>query len=433
MQRTETRNVDSPLMRQAGKELLSLALIDARNHTLRWAAAFDGAPRGRALTGPGVPLWELGHVGWFQEYWIARNLQRQRGEHGDPTHPKLASILPDADVLFDPADLPRAGGGTGPGAAPPASIVLPDAQTIRQYLVDSLETTLELLESAGEDDDALYFYRLALLREDAVVERFAETAQALGIDTGLLAPLPARAARAPLLFAATRWQLGSAPGGFVFDNEKWAHEVRLDEFEIDAQAVSWAQFGEFVEDGGYDDRHCWGEAGWAWVQARGRRTPRHVDQMRQGVLQQRFGKLVRAPLANPVVHVSWYEADAWCRWAGRRLPGEAEWEAAAVQGATRGFRWGEVREWMAGTLRPYLAAASAAVSASAALSMASGVPSAGAGRPSPGQCSDAAPGTTCAQRGASFATRGRLRHPRARLGREPERDDGFCGFRSCAL
>lgn len=393
MQRVAVANMDTAQMRHAGKELLSLALIDARNHSLRWAAAFESTPAGVAPL-----LWELGRLGWFQEYWIARNMQRQRGSRCDATRPKLASILPEADALFE-----------APGAAPPI-----DLQTVRQYLVDSLETTLELLEGAAEDDDALYFYRLALLREDARVERFAVLAQTLGIDTGLVAPLIARPVRAPLLFPATRWMLGSAPGGFVPDREHWAHEVALPEFEIDSQAVTWAQFGEFVEDGGYDDRRQWSAGGWAWLQAEGRRTPRFVDQMRQGVLQRRFGKLMRVPLAQPAVHLSWFEADAWCRWAGRRLPGEAEWESAALQGASRGFRWGEVREWTAGTLRPY-----------------PGFSAASPGQPGPGQTSGVE--SPRVQRGASFATRGRLRSEKTRDAAAPAHDEGFCGFRSCAV
>jgi len=395
VQGVDIANLDSAQMRRAGKELLSLALMDARNHSLRWAAAFEAAP----VTVAESALWELGHAGWFQEHWIARNVQRQRGERADATHPKLASILPEADAVF---------------ARPGAAAALPQAQTIRQYLVDSLEMTLELLDAAAEDDDALYFYRLALLREDALVERFAVQAQTLGLDTGLLAPRPANTPRAALLFPATRWSLGSTAGGFVPDDEKWAHEVALPEFEIDAQPVSWAQYLEFVEDGGYDERRHWGAAGWAWAQAVGRRTPRHVDQMRQGVLQMRFGKPMRVPLTHPAVHVSWFEAEAWCRWAGRRLPGEAEWEAAALLGATRGFRWGEVREWTAGTLRPYP----------------------GFGGASPGQVrADAASGTDAPRvlRGASFATRGRLRHAKSRLAEAPAHDAGFCGFRSCAF
>ena len=396
MHGTQTRSVDTPEMRHAGREPLSLALMDARNHTLRWFAALEAAGQG-LTTGSGrtSALWRLGHAGWFQEHWIARNVQRQRGTRADASRPKLGSILPEADALF-----------AVPGAGP-----LPDAQTVRQYLFDTLETSLELLAGVTDDeDDALYFYRLALLREDALVERLAELAQSAGIDTGLIAPLPARPPRAPLWFPATRRALGSLPGGLVPDAERWAHEVALPEFEIDAQAVSWAQYIEFVEDGGYDDKRHWSEAGWAWVQAGARRTPRHVDQMRGGVLQRRFGKPMRVPLALPVVHVSAYEAEAWCHWAGRRLPSEAEWEAAAQLGATQGFRWGEVREWMAGTLRPYPGAPAAA---------------------SPGQVPIEA--GRRALRGASFATRGRLRSVHARDGRRADGDGGFVGFRTCAI
>jgi ergothioneine biosynthesis protein EgtB len=197
----------------------------------------------------------------------------------------------------------------------------------------------------------------------------------------------------------------------VFDNEQWAHEVAIPEFEIDAQAVNWAQYCEFVEDGGYDERGFWSEEGWAWVQREGRRTPRHVDQMRQGVLQRRQGRLVRVPMAQPAMHVSWFEADAWCRWAGRRLPSEVEWEAAAHQGATRGFRWGDVWEWTATTFRPYPGFAA-------------------------GPYRDySLPwfGTHKVLRGASFATRARMRHPKYRNFYLPWRDDMFCGFRSCAI
>ncbi|HEX7437000.1 MAG TPA: hypothetical protein VF308_09840, partial [Caldimonas sp.] len=91
----EAPNVDSSRMRCAGKDVLSLALIDARNHTLRWIAACEAGLGGAALTAPllaeiNPPLWELGHIGWFQEYWTSRNVQRQRGERCDPSHPKLA-------------------------------------------------------------------------------------------------------------------------------------------------------------------------------------------------------------------------------------------------------------------------------------------------------------------------------------------------------
>ena len=407
----EVANVDALRMRAAGKGALSLALMDARNHTLRWVTAFEKALGGADLPLPlavqGVPgvnplRWTIGHLGWFQEFWIARNMQRERGEHCDATLPRLASILTDADLFFDPASTP---------ATRRWQLTLPALQTVRQYLFDTLETTLELLDGTPDTDDALYFYRLALFREDCHGEALAVLAQEVGFDSGLLPKLTAPVASPPLYFPATRWQLGMPHGGFVFDNEKWAHEVSIPPFEIDAQPVSWAQYCEFVEDGGYDNPSHWSAMGWSWVQAQAqaRRTPRHVDQMRQGVLQRRFGRLDRVPMTQPAVHVSWFEADAWCRWAGRRLPAEVEWEAAAHQGATRGFRWGDVWEWTASTLRPY--------------------PGFEAGPTR--DFSIPAVGTHKVLRGASFATRGRLRSAKFRNFEVPGYDHGFVGFRSC--
>jgi iron(II)-dependent oxidoreductase len=403
---TETANVDSPHMRRAGKGLLSLALMDARNQTLHWFGACEQALaasglRVQLLPELNPPLWELGHIGWFQEFWIARNLQRARGAACDPKHVRLASIEPQADRRYDASSVAH---------DTRWQLELPDLQTTRQYLVATLETTLDLLDAADATDDELYFYRLALFHEDLHGEALVTLSQTLGFDAGLLPPSTTFAAREPLLFPATRHSLGAKPGGFVFDNEKWAHDVAVPEFEIDAQAVCWAQYTEFVEDGGYDDARWWSPEGWAWAQRVGRRCPRHVDQMRHGVLAQRFGKLSRVPVVQPVTHVSWYEADAWCRWAGRRLPTEVEWEHAAQAGASRGLRWGQVWEWTASTFRPY-----------------------------PGFSADpirdySQPwfGSHKVLRGASFATRARMRDLHFRSFHLPERDDIFSGFRSCA-
>lgn len=255
----EAPSIDSARMRRAGRELLSLALMDSRNHTLRWIAAFERALASSELVVPqqidlSPPLWELGHLGWFQERWIARNVQRQRGARCDPSQARLPSILSDADRCFDPAEVSHAARWR---------VDLPELQAARQYLVDTLETTLELLEATPEDDDdALYFYRLALFHEDLRGELFAQMSQTLGFESGLLAAPAAVNARDALLFPATRWPLGCEPGGFVFDNEKWVHEVELPEFEIDAQPVSWQQFAQFVEDGGYDAQQFWHPQGW---------------------------------------------------------------------------------------------------------------------------------------------------------------------------
>lgn len=419
------RDARSPLLRRAGKELLSLALMDARNHTLRWLSVYEAALSATGWRVPmqpelNPPLWEAGHIGWFQEYWIGRHVQRLRGTACDPTGIRLAPIEPRADGWYDSSTVPHESRW---------SLDLPDLQRTKDYLAETLEITLDLLDATDTDvadpDAALYFHRLALFHEDMHGEAFAMMAQTLGLNFGtgdgdspsprdLLPAMPMHGSavqRPPLTFAPQRWTLGLARGdGFVFDNEAAAHEVALPEFEIDSQAVTWAQYADFVEDGGYDDERWWSAAGWHWVQREGRRVPRYVDQMRLGVLQHRCGTLVHLPMQQPVVHVSGYEAEAWCRWAGRRLPTEVEWEAAAHLGASRGFRWGEVWEWTASPFRPY-----------------------------PGFSPDpyrdySQPwfGTHQVLRGASLATSGRLRNPKFRNFYRPARDDAFCGFRSCA-
>ncbi|HUK86582.1 MAG TPA: SUMF1/EgtB/PvdO family nonheme iron enzyme, partial [Terriglobales bacterium] len=288
----------------------------------------------------------------------------------------------------------------------------PAAAELRHYLEQTLETTLELLGSTPVDDAALHFYRQALRHEDRIGEALAERAAELQLPAGDLwrAP-PARPAREALWMPAQTIRLGSPRGGAVPDNERWAHEVALPECEIDSQVVSWGRFIEFAEDGGYDRRELWSEAGWQWLQDGGSRAPRHVEQLRGGVLVQRHGRLERVASGQPALHVTKHEAEAWCRWAGRRLPTEPEWEAAAAAGAPRGFAWGDVFEWVAGSARPWPGHAGG-----------------------PGSLDVMPPpGTLAVLRGASWMTRRRERHPKARRFAQPARDTMFCGFRSCSL
>ena len=408
-------------MRNAGRELLSLALMDARNHTLHLFGQYQNALETVNFSVPQLatlnpPLWTLGHVGWFQEWWTGRNLQRALGNRCPPDPGRLASIEPKADCWWNPDAVPRANRW---------QVDLPDVALCRAYLLDTLESTLDLLEKTGDADEALYFYRLCLFYEDLQGEALVHGAQTLGLPLEkalqtVFTPAP-MALREPLLIPATVWPMGSVGGkasGFVFDNEMGTHAISVPEFEIDAQAVTWAQYVEFVGDGGYDREALWQAEGWQWLQGlaagEGRRGPRYVEQIgvaSGAVIQVRFGQAMRMQGHQPAMHMSWWEADAWCRWAGRRLPAEVEWEVAAHTAARRGFRWGDVWEWTGTTFRPY-----------------------------PGFVADpyqaySEPwfGTHKVLRGASFATRARLKHPKFRSFYLPERDDIFCGFRSCAL
>jgi ergothioneine biosynthesis protein EgtB len=391
-------------LRTAGPGLLSLALMDARNHSLHLASLFEASSVSPELAGQAA-MAALGRIGWFQEWWTGRHVQRHLGPHCEPGAPRLASIEPMADVWWRP-----------PG--PQAGTLLPAPERVRAYLLETLENSLELLDKAAPTPDGLYVFRLALFHELQCAEELLVQAQTLGLP--LPVPMsPPVAPRAPLCIPALRWHMGSSlQDGFAFDNECPVHEVALPEFEIDAQAVTWAQYVEFVDDGGYDREELWALEGWQWLQrtaaAEGRRGPRYVDQIgvaSGAVMQTRFGKPMRMLGHHPATHVTWWEADAWARWAGRRLPAEVEWEAAAHTAMRLGFRWGEVWEWTGGSFKPYPGFA-------------------------PGPWADySAPnfGSHKVLRGASFLTRAAAKNARFRNFAQPGDDQRFCGFRTCAF
>jgi gamma-glutamyl hercynylcysteine S-oxide synthase len=407
--------LDDPwLARTGSRDALSLALIEARNRLLlAWGGDASAAGR-RIATGAGV---------WL-EHWVNNNLQRSRGEAAAADAPRLGGRGPAA---------PGASGRPGifgSGSAPPTHAGAPstagrvddeDARAdasaedggLRAWLQLTLEATLDLLAGAAETDAGLHFFRLALRHEDRSAEALGWLAHAQGRADGP----PARAEREPVCFPGQRWWLGSEAAGCIPEAERWAHAVAVPEGEIDAQPVSWARFAEFAAEGGYDRRALWSEAGWDWAQAEGRRSPHGVARIAAdgGVVLERGARLHRVHPQQPVLGVSRHEAEAWCRWAGRRLPTEPEWELAACTANRRGFAWGDVLEWVAGSARAWPGHA-----------------------PVPGDL-DPVPMDRGAQappmgvlRGASWMGSPRLRHPRARRFAVASSDTMPCGFRSCA-
>ena len=319
--------------------ILASWVRDARLRTLELVADLsDEQLMGPQLRIVNPLLWEIGHVTWFQEKWVLRHAG---GE---------APLRADADSLYDSAAIPHDSRWDLP---------LPSRGDTLAYLSSVRDRVLERIERGGLTERDRYFIKLAVFHEDMHTEAFTYARQTLGY------PTPGFSGVKPLETAQADGLTGDAeiPGGgfllggardepFVFDNEKWAHPVEVRPFAIARAPVTQGEFAEFVEAKGYSRKEFWSESGWTSREGLGREHPVYWKPESAGRwLRRNFDHWVPLEPHRPVLHVNWWEAEAYCNWAGRRLPTELEWEVAAsaapkhfereLGDAKRRFPWGD--------------------------------------------------------------------------------------------
>ena len=256
----------------------------------------------------------------------------------------------EADAAFDPSKVERAR-RWDPALVDPAAALAYKVR-VRDALVADLDR-----EPADDlaDPEKSFFIQLAIMFEDIRGEAMMEARQALGRPPDTIPPALRTAdeiVAGDVAIPAGIHMLGGEPTDpFVLDNEEWGHGYEIDPYKIARTPVTNADFLAFVEEDGYGRRELWSNQGWGWHEYAAAHHPLYWVAKAGDWRARAFDRVVPLEPLAPVVNVNWFEADAWCRWAGRRLPSEAEWEVAAsrvpaaghdgLRGAKRRYPWGD--------------------------------------------------------------------------------------------
>ena len=279
-------------------------------------------------------VWDLAQVAYFEELWLLRAIHGVR-----PTSERHGAVYEALERKARP--------GSWAATLSPADV--------RAYAEDVRERALDYLDHVDLDmpNPLLrngFVFGLVIQHELQRQETMTETLQ---LRTGAEYPLPgpetpdrARGGPDEIVVPGGIFVLGAVDDPWAYDNELPAHEIELAPFRIDRAPVTNALFAEFVQDRGYHLRSLWSDEGWDWREGEGIVAPLYWERAEVGWERVRFGLREPVPPWEPVQHVSWHEASAFARWAGKRLPTEVEWERAAGWHARVGkqrYPWG--REW----------------------------------------------------------------------------------------
>jgi gamma-glutamyl hercynylcysteine S-oxide synthase len=330
-----------------------------------------------------LPLWELGHIAWFQERWIARNPELHLGVRCNPRAPLTTSILDGADAFFDSSAVSHSSRWR---------LSLPGSRETKAYASSVFEQSLAMLERTEPNSHSHYLFWLCAAHEYMHAEAFSYMANTLGLK----ASETFRKERLSQTSCVHGLQgFPAQPNRFYFDNES---ETQLSQAKLeDAQAldldrlpVSWEMLNEFRTSRQYTEDKYW----------RG--------QLGKGLTGQRAKPLDLADPTSAASHVSYWEARAWCLWRGRALPTEAQWLAAV---SADNLAWGQVWEWTCSEFSPFVGFSA---------------------HPYEDYSSPWFNKGFMVLKGGSIYTHERMKHPLYRNFFLPARDDVCTGFRSCA-
>lgn len=279
-------------------------------------------------------VWDLAHIGNQEELWLLRGVAGRE------------AMRPEIDGLYDAFEHPR--------AARPSLPLLAPAEA-RGYASEVRGRALDVLDGAALDGDhplvgAGFVFGMIAQHEQQHDETMLSTHQLRKGPAALTAPEPPRPTDAAVLptevlVPGGPFTMGTSVEPWALDNERPAHVREVPGFHLDTAPVTCGAYRRFIEDGGYTERRWWTHEGWALVREHELCAPLFWHRDAGQWLRRRFGVTEPVPDDEPVLHVSWYEADAYARWAGRRLPTEEEWEKAARHdpdsGRSRRYPWGD--------------------------------------------------------------------------------------------